>query len=303
MRRAVAATFALALPTLAPQAAASSPAVQAQTTVEPGPHFFGDVVGAELDVFVDPRRVDPKSVHVAMTFDPYSVVGRTTAVRAANGTTELRFRASLSCLVQSCVPEGTEQKIRFPSATITHRNRDGTRAPALAARWPSFRLVARAPKKTFSQESLVFAFGGGSYAPFALFHTPSEPPTPSYRVRPLVLGSALLIVALIALAAAAVVTVPLVRLARGRLAARAARPSLTPLEEALERVATSATDRPGTAEHRESLARLARELPAAGLGDLVRPATRLAWSSADPTRDESLALAQHVRERVNGTCA
>jgi hypothetical protein len=291
-------------------ALAASPAfaatreLQAQTGVTPGPHAFGDPVGAELDVFVDPGRVDPSSVRVTATFDPYAVVSRKTASHSTHGITELTFRFSLSCLTAACVPDGTEQKIRFVPATIGYRRRDGRTAPRLVAHWPAFRLIARAQKRaTITQTALVFGLGGGTYAPYAIFHTPSFPPAASYRARPAVLGTALLGAALLACAATAAAMLPLARQVRRRLAARAERPSVTPLEAALARVEESAADRPGTAEHREALARLARELSAVGLGELVRPATRLAWSAADPTRDESVTLLDRVREHVNGSGA
>jgi hypothetical protein len=301
MRRVLAVFAAFAAMMVPAAAAATRPEVLAQTGITPGPHFFGDRVGAELDVFIDPDRVDPRSVRVDMTFDPYTVVTRSRSSRSADGTTELVYRAELSCLVAGCVPTGTEQKIQFPRATVSFRRRTGTRGPLLAASWPSFRLVARAPKKSISQTGLVFGLGGGGFDPNTIFHTPTFPPPPSYRMSPLALGLLLLGLATMALVGAALLSRPFVGLARMRLAARAAKPSVTPLEAALERVRASADDRPGTSEHREALARLARELAGVGLRDLVRPATRLAWSSADPTRDESLELMRHVRERVNGS--
>jgi hypothetical protein len=73
-------------------------------------------------------------------------------------------------------------------------------------------------------------------------------------------------------------------------------PSLTPLEHAVELVDRAAAKRPGTAEHREVLARLARELRDAGVRDLVRPARRLAWSEASPSPEASNELTRRVRE-------
>ena len=301
MRRAVV-IVAAALAAMPSSAAAHTrPQIIAQTSVTPGPHFFGDTVGAELDVFVDPHRVDPRSVRVSATFDPYTAISRIRASHSADGTTELVYRASLSCLVAACVPAGTEQKVRFPRATVSYRLRSGAAAPLLAAPWPPFRLVARAPKKTISQAGLVFGLGGGQYDPNAIFRTPTFPPPSSYRMSPLELGLLLLGLAALALVGTALLGRPLVALTRTRLAARRSVPSVTPVEAALERVRVSADDRPGTPEHREALARLARELAGVGLPDLVRPTTRLAWSSTDPTRDDSLLLMRTVRERMNGS--
>ena len=71
-------------------------------------------------------------------------------------------------------------------------------------------------------------------------------------------------------------------------------PALTPLERALAAVDAATRRQPGSAEHREALAWLGRELRRTNSTELVGRARRLAWSEQAPTADASRALAADV---------
>ena len=78
-------------------------------------------------------------------------------------------------------------------------------------------------------------------------------------------------------------------------------PQLTPLEQALAAVDAATRRQPGSAEHRESLAWLGRELRRTNLTELVGRARRLAWSEQAPTADASRQLTADVEAgRRNG---
>jgi hypothetical protein len=72
----------------------------------------------------------------------------------------------------------------------------------------------------------------------------------------------------------------------------------TPLERALELVDDAARRHAGEPEHREALARLARELRQAGLREVAPAARRLAWSEHSPSRSESDELTRQVRSAM-----
>jgi hypothetical protein len=75
---------------------------------------------------------------------------------------------------------------------------------------------------------------------------------------------------------------------------------LSPLERALASVEHSSRREPGSAEHREALALLARELRRAGMSELVSSARRLAWSERAPTEADSRKLVTAIRAGSDG---
>ena len=117
-------------------------------------------------------------------------------------------------------------------------------------------------------------------------------PTPSYRLSPVVLAVLLFAVALAALLAAGTLARPLYALVRRKEIDGG--PELTPLERALAAVDAATRRQPGSAEHREALAWLGRELRRTNLTDLVGRARRLAWSEQPPTAHDSRELAADV---------
>lgn len=292
---------ALALGAAAPGRGADlPPPVRLQTSVAPGPHPFGDQVRARLDVFVDRRRLDPADVRTEVRFDPYRLSGPARREQATTGdTTRISYEYVTACLDSGCITidQKAQRKFMFPRAVVRYRDRHGVRG-GVAVKWPSFRMVSRyRPNRLLTATEIQNAarFGGNvGIAPFA----PLGAPAPHYRISPGLLAALLAGAALVALAGAGVAGAPLVAQVRAARRRTAERPSLTPLEHALELVERTAGERAGTAEHREALARLARELRDAGMADLARPARRLAWSESTPSADESRELARQVRKAI-----
>jgi hypothetical protein len=127
-----------------------------------------------------------------------------------------------------------------------------------------------------------------------------RPPEPSYRLGSTTMGLLFFAAALACLGAAAVVGRPIVAELRARRGRRAGIEA-TPLERALELVEGTARRHAGEPEHREALARLARELRQAGMRDVAPAARRLAWSEHSPSRSESDELTRSVRAAMEAT--
>jgi hypothetical protein len=269
------------------------PSVRLQTAVGTGPHLFGDQVEARLDVFVDRSRTDVGSVRVDTNFFPYKRLGAPRRSTVRDGDVErISYAYTLDCLTIACFPglARRQVKLAFPLAVVRYREQNGA-SRGLAVKWPTFRLISRLPPLTAEQLRSPGPFTPGN--PAKSLFAPVAVPAATYRMSPVLLALLLLAGALLALAAAGLLGRPVLEYVR-RATQAPEGPSLTSLERALERVEQSAKAN-GTGD-REALAWLARELPQAGMPDLVRQARRLAWSEHEPTAEESLALVQHVRE-------
>jgi len=294
-KRVAAAAAAVVVALLGAQAARAGsllPAARLQTSVSPGPHLFGDEVQARLDVFVDRRRADPKTVHVDTNFFPYDRVGTPHRSSATKGQlARISYTYALDCLTLPCTPglEKPVATVSFPVAVVHYDDRDGTHR-GLAVHWPPFRVYSRLRPLTPEERS---ASTSQFRNPAVAFNASFAVPKPSYRMSPGALAALLFAGMLAALGLAALAARPVLAHLRETHVFEA--PPLTPLEQALERVERAARGGHGD---REALARLARELRQAGLDDLVRPARELAWSGSEPTAEDSLALAQRVRAEL-----
>ena len=278
-------------------ASAARHEVLATARVSPGPHLFGDRIDVVVDAVVDTRRVDPSTVRVEVELAPYEPFGKAARLQEQNGRfARVTYRYPVACLSIDCIPEAarkvpTEKRITFPPARVRYVDRKGKRQ-RLSVVVPAVRLVSRALPGTQSGPASFFR------DPIEDLRAPSRTLHDSYRVEPTILGAALLGAGGLVLAAAFALGWPAVRRAYGALKPVVALPSTTPLEDALAWVERASSEQPGTTEHREALARLVRELRAAGLDELVEPARRLAWSAEEPTRDSSRELATRVRQAV-----
>ena len=135
--------------------------------------------------------------------------------------------------------------------------------------------------------------------PIIRLFTSIRAPSPSYGLSPIVLAALLFAAALATLLGAVVLARPLYALLRRQDVAGG--PELTPLEQALAAVDAATRRQAGSAEHRESLAWLGRELRRTNLTELVGRARRLAWSEQAPTADASRQLTADVEAgRRNG---
>jgi hypothetical protein len=300
-RAAVLALVGLAAAALAVPAAAQKPSVVVNSAVSPGPHLFGDRLQAHLTVLVDTKRADPDSVRVDTSFLPWERVGGTKRDRdRQGGTVQLTYRYTLECIYSNCIPDEfkAERKYDFLPATVRYRLRKGGKF-ALSVRWPSFRLISRFPvPKYFGNVSDVQSRLQFQNDPIVRLFANVRPPEPSYRLGSTTMGLLFFAAALACLGAAAIVARPIVAEMRARRARREGREA-TPLERALELVEIAARRHAGEPEHREALARLARELRQAGMRDVAPAARRLAWSEHTPSRSESDELTRQVRAAMD----
>ena len=181
----------------------------------------------------------------------------------------------------------------FQPALIRLPRRGTGRERTVTAPWPALRLVSRVGDSQFRPQTATEAERGLPTAPLLELAADVSPPSPTYRFAPSTGAIVLFVAALLALVGAVWLAAPVRRAhsledrRRGgavaaRARARGGRPQLTRRE-------------PGSAEHREALALLARELRRAGMSDLVSSARRLAWSEQAPTEADSRKLVTEVR--------
>jgi hypothetical protein len=288
---------AAAAAALATGAAAQKPSVVVSSALSPGPHLFGDRLHAELTVLVDTTKTDPDTVRVDTSFDPWERVGGTERGRDSQGhIVQLTYGYTLQCIFSNCIPDTfkSERKYDLPAATVRYRLRKGGKF-ALSVRWPSFRLISRFPvPKDFGNVTEVTQRIQFQNDPLVRLFASVRPPAPSYRLGATTMGLLFFAAALGCLGAAAFVGRPIAAEVLARRAAREGQEA-TPLERAVDLVETAARRNAGEPEHREALARLARELRQAGLRDVAPAARRLAWSEHTPSHAESDELTKQVR--------
>jgi hypothetical protein len=271
--------------------------VVASARVSPGPHLFGDRVSVVVEAVVDQRRADPDSVRAEVHLAPYEAFGAprkkiTTEGRFARVT----FTYPVACLSIDCIPEAgktipTEKRVTFPPARVDYRDAKKKRH-TLSVVVPPVRLVARAVPRNQSGAQTFFR------DPIEDLRAPARTLHTSYWTSPTLLGALLVGAGALALALAGLLLVPAARRVQEALRPVAQGSSTTPLEDAIALVERTSAEQPGSTEHREALARLVRELRAAGLDELAEPARRLAWSADSPTRDHSSELTTRVRQAV-----
>lgn len=264
-------------------------ALVASARITPPSSLFGDVVAADVDVAVDPRRVAPSSVELDPDFRPYRIQSQTArVVRGVGRADVVRFHYELQCLTAPCVAltangaraGATSRSVQLPAAALVARSRGGA---ALSAKvtWPPFVVHSRlsAEEVALAQPQLEPSY---------------TPPPVSWRVSPgLVGGLAVSAAVLLALGAGWLVATVLLPDAR-RLRPRRIPAHLSPVERAL-RLAEHAAGAGELAEERKALQRLAVELRRAGHGELAGRAGRLAWSEHEPSDDSVGELAAAVR--------
>jgi hypothetical protein len=249
--------------------------VTARTSLAPLAGLFGDAVHAEVDVLLDPRRVDPDSVLVSVDFGPLEGPALVAPQRADGGrTTHVRFRYTLLCLREDCRPQDGKHEVKLAPAVVRYRLVDGT-TQTLRAEWPAPVVIASRLTAEASARPV--------------WRVREQLPRVSYRVSPsLVAAVGFSVAALLALAAVLVIAREAVAFSRRRSSDPLA--GLTPLERALALLARAVADG-GTAQQRRALDRLARELLRAGDVELAGDAGRLAWSRARPEGDRVASLA------------
>jgi hypothetical protein len=288
------AAVGLALPA---SGAAAVGIARVQTALEPSPVVFGQRLTATLDVLVNTKVADPDTVEQRARFFPFVLVAspRRDEKRDA-GVVRVRYSYRLACDSLACLTGSKQERmLTLPAASVRYRDREG-HARRVTATWPELRLVSRvgreSPFRSLTATSTLL-----DLAPLLQLPSDVSAPTPTYRFAPTAGALVLLAAALSALAGALLLVRPVVARWRGKTEAVV---QLSPLERALGAVDATARHEPGSAEHREALALLARELRRAGRTELVQPARRLAWSEQAPTAGASRELVTQVRAGGHG---
>lgn len=239
-------------------------------TLTPDEPQFGDSVVATIQVFVDTRRVDLRSVAVDARFAPFVVTSGTRSVHRAGRISILRIVDRLDCLDAPCLPKGAAATFRFPRLRIAYRG--GT----LTAAWPALRVHARLEAADLDREVLRVGV-----------------PTahPSYRLPPGVTGWLLLAAGV----AGALGGLALIGRAALPLLAVGGRRRGSPLERILGELAGANGD---IGRRRRTLEQLARELEP--LDESLSFESRvLAWSPQEPEAAAVADLARRVRTAVH----
>ena len=292
------AIVALALATAAYPANAAVGIVRLEATLTPSPALFGQPVTAELDLLVNTKKADPASVQTRARFLPYVLVAPPLREDERDGNVvRVRYTYRLACDSLDCTTGAKrERRVKFQPALIRYRDADG-RERTVTAPWSALRLVSRLGDSQFRPQTATEAERGLPTAPLLELAADVSPPSPTYTIRTLHHRDR------------ALRRRP--DRPRRRLVARGSRRRAHSLEDGRRGGAVAARARarvgrpysrrePGSAEHREALALLARELRRAGMSDLVSSARRLAWSEQAPTEADSRKLVTEVRAGSDG---
>ena len=256
--------------------------VRARASVAPAAHQFGDRLVAEIELMLDPRRVDPASVTLDPDFQLFSVVERSRQLSESEGAVLLRHRFTLTCLSVPCLPGRIPREYPIEAAAVGYRLRSGERRQ-ISLEWPRLTGASRLDALELAE------------TPRQPFRADVTPPAASFRVEPgrlaaLLLGAALLLVAV----AAALLSPELRRLLLVRARRKDPTAGMTPLQRALLLVERALTS--GNADdQRKAIDRLARELRRAGDDELSAAARQLAWSARAPADADLAAIEQAER--------
>lgn len=270
-------------------------AIDAKATITPRVALFGDTVFARVDVVLDPSRIDPDSVRIAVDFAPFDVVGRPERRRQeSRAGVFMRTTFTLRCLTGTCVPSQRSATYDLEPVRIAFAAADEQRVDVapLTAALPTVHV--------FSRFSALSSRSDGGATPWQA-DLLSLPPV-SYRVGPgsltalLLLGAALLACAGVVLAVSAW---PRRKPASAPEPELEPEPALSPLEQALALLERSIRV-DGAAAQRRALELVAEELELSEWGDrqLAGTARALAWSEDVPPVAETSRLAARVRSAL-----
>jgi hypothetical protein len=272
-------------------------AVVSSTSLTPPSHLFAEPVTAEIDLVVDPHKLDPGRIHLHTDFKPYDVLSATRTRESLGGLTRYRYVFTLRCLLIECIPKilpsaagedesgrGDRLTFTFPRARIVYRDPSGKTRPVGSAAWPTLESVSRINATSIQEAGIGNGF---------IFKTDVTPlPAATYRISPTTLAVLLLVVAGLLLAFPAVLLYRWWR-ARHPDVVEEEVPEVPPLEKALRLVEWTAA-REAVPEKREALEVLAAELDTEGQS-LADTARRVAWSPPAPPRPETEELVDTVR--------
>jgi hypothetical protein len=245
---------------------ASGAPLRVVASVDPPSVLFADPITAEVEVDYDPKAIAPASIRVRPSFIPYVSSSAPVIERPQSGV--MRFRYSLVCVTDGCLPTSRVRRLRFEPVRVSALA--GKRAVAASGSWPTLRVSSRLTASDLTGK--------------IRFKHPTTPPSPEYRLAPGPLSGALIVAAALCALAAAAVAGP----GLARLPLRSSKRRQSPLELAIAYVRDS-TSRPDPDRRR------ALELLAEAVGEdepaLAAAAADTAWSEAPPTRDAASELA------------
>jgi len=253
--------------------------IAVNATIGPQQHMFGDPVRARVEVILDSKRIDPKTVTVHANFAPYRPLARPERAETSSGSiTRLRFDYALACLTYRCLPAGL-RRFDLHNASVAYRTRSGQSGRTEEIDWPRLQVTGRIAPSRMWEARLQ-----GEYR---------ELGQPTYRISPTLVQVVALVLAVLFAAAALVLILRLLPLAR--IAERLGLKTVdrrSSLERALAQVHETATAEPD--EGRRALERLAHELRRARSPELAGAASRLAWSREYPADGRLTTLSSEV---------
>jgi hypothetical protein len=253
-------------------------------TLGPQQHLFGDPVRARVEVILDAKRIDPKTVKVRVNFAPYRPTRPPRRVESSAGAiTRLEFDYQLGCMTYRCLPFG-QRDFDLHSGALQYRMRGSQGVQTLEVDWPALEATGRISATRLWEAQLRADY--------------RELGPVTYSLQPKTAGLVALLLAILFAAAALILILRLLPLAR--LAERLGLKTVdrrSSLELALVRVREAASaDRPD--EGRRALERLAQELRRVRSPELARSASRLAWSRTVPADGRLSALSTEVERLI-----
>jgi hypothetical protein len=269
--------------------------------ITPRAALFGDTLEARLDVLIDSRVVNPKSLKLLAEYGLYAPVAPPRVARSRVGElTRVVYLTHLQCLTLQCYG-GSRRYVQFPPARLVF-TRAGGNADSVGIAWLPVEVSSRLSPVDLQLLSPI------DQPPF---HASMALPRATYRLPPALLVVLLALLGGLLLVAAGAVAVRLLPARSRRPAEPAPVPveylrTLTSLERALHML-ERARERGAIPEQRKALENLAGELRRSGERELARSATILAWAERPPGNDATGALAAAVQQRiakgVNGRAA
>ena len=254
-----------------------------QTSVSPAWVYFADAVTARVDVLVDSRQVNPRTVRLGTSFGQWQQIAPAGSATTRSGAiVRLTYSFRLACLTFACVPASTAvQPFRLRSLTVTARRLDGS---SLTVRrpWPVLHVAGRFPPPT------------ALTATPALTTRTGVPPA-AYRFNATLLAWVLDAVGVVAIAGAlGYGAVEFARWRSGRRLEVDTRPSLA-RSLALVREAQGRDPE----DRRRAVGLLARTLPP-DINGLTSAASEVAWSMPEPLPSEIEELVRAVETELGG---
>ncbi len=116
------------------------------TEVTPPRSLFGQVLTAHAQLVVDPRRVNPASVELAVDVRPFQIRSESHRVERGLGRAAvIDFQYEIQCVTRACVPHQKSagaESFQLKTAKATYLGRNG-KTLTLDVVWPAFGVQSR----------------------------------------------------------------------------------------------------------------------------------------------------------------